>query len=119
MPVNSKSYWHRIGPIVEGYETIIFDGSIEIGTGAKYEEGGSDYLSALITSHRIILSHYGSIYVEGAGSDMFEEELLIIFGEHKYHGDTLTQFETWNDAFFMHFPEQQLFIVDNTSFDFE
>jgi hypothetical protein len=74
--------------IVEEYETIVFDGSIEIGTGESYKEGGSDFLSVRIASHNIILSHYGSIYDEGVGSDTFEEVLLTIFGEHKYHGDT-------------------------------
>jgi hypothetical protein len=31
--------------IVEEYETIVFDGSVEIGTGERYKEGGSDFLS--------------------------------------------------------------------------
>ena len=103
--------------IVEGYESIVFDGAIEIGTGESYKEGGSDFLNVRITSHSIILSHDGSIYEEGVGSDAFEEVLLTIFGEHKYYGDTLTQFETWNDAFFIHFPDQGIFTEDSINFD--
>jgi hypothetical protein len=102
--------------IVEGYESIVFDGAIEISTGESYKEGGSDFLSVRITSHNIILSHHGSVYDEVVGSDAFEEVLLTIFGEHKYHGDTLTQFETWNDAFFIHFPDQSLFTKDTINF---